>query len=269
MVASCSIIKKTARAALQGKYLRCAIAAAIPIFMTFGCMLASELFLFARPMQAAYFIVFAILFVCLLLPLYFGTLRFFWRAFSNCEDDPITVFHYFSKGSLYKKAMKLVCRFVFRAVGYGLLFFLPAIVTGILADSKIYDLFGMNMPDFSSVFWILSGFLGIIATIALLCVMLKCYIAPFLLVADEEMEPDEAMHMSFIISKGTVVDYVVLVICFAHWILLSLLAIPLLFTVPYMIMAYLVHARFATARYNQMISRKKEENNTPTFVAGM
>lgn len=268
MVASCSIIKKTARTALQGKYLRCIVAAALPIFMTFGVMLISEAFLYTRPLRMLFPIIFALLFAFLLLPLYFGTLRFFWRAFFESEDDPITVFHYFSTSALYKRAIKLVLRLAFRLIGYGLLFLSPAIITGILADSRIYDLIGINMPGFSSSFWILSGFFRTIGTLALLWVMLKCYLAPFLLVADEEMEPEEAMHMSFIISRGTVLDYIVLIFCFAHWILLSLLAIPLLFTVPYMIMAYLVHARFATARYNRMIE-KPVDNNIPTFVAGI
>lgn len=253
---------------MQGKYLRCIVAAALPIFMTFAVMLASEVLLYARPMQVAYPVLLAVLGAFLLLPLYFGTLRFFWRAFSDSDDEPITVFHYFSSTALYKRAIKLVLRLAVRLIGYGLIFFSPAIITGILADSRIYDLIGINMPDFSSTFWILSGFFRILGSLAVLWVMLKCYLAPFLLVADEDMEPEEAMHMSYIISKGTVYDYIVLVFCFAHWILLSLLAIPLLFTVPYMIMAYLVHARFATARYNRMI-QKAEENNIPTFVAGM
>lgn len=268
MVASCSVIKKTAKAALQGKYLRCLVAAAIPIFITFVIMIASELFLYARALQFLYGTTSILLFVFLLQPLYLGTLRFFWRSFSESTDEPITVFHYFSDSSLYKRALALVFRLTFRLLVRGLLFFAPAIITSVLSDSRIYDFFGMSMPNFSSALWIVSGFLKTLGALAVLWVMLKCYLAPFLLVADEQMEPDEALHMSKSISKGTVFDFVVLIICFIHWILLSLFVLPAIFTIPYMISAYLVHARYATARYNRMIQRT-EENKVPTFVAEM
>lgn len=268
MVASCSVIKKTAKTALQGKYLRCLVASAIPIFLIFVIIIASELFLYARALQFLYWTTFILLFIFLLQPLYLGTLRFFWRSFSESIDDPVTVFYYFSDVSHYKRALGLVFRLTFRLLWCGLLFFAPAIITSVLADSRIYDFIGIDMPNFASSMWIVSGFLETLGVLAVLWIILKSYLAPFLLVADENMEPDEAVHMSKIISKGTVFDFIVLIICFIHWLLLSVLVLPALFTVPYMIFAYLVHARFATARYNRLIQRT-EEKDIPTFVAKM
>lgn len=266
MGVSSAVIKKTAKAALHGKYFRCMVAAAIPIFMTFVVIFASEMTFYARPLQKAYPIIFMVLFVFGLLPLYFGTLRFFWRAFSECEDEPVTVFYYFSNAEHYKRAIKLVKSIAVKLVGRFLLFFTPSIITGILGDSRIYELMGIKMFEFSSVFWILSGFFRIAGFILATNSLLKCFIAPFLLVADEDMEPEEAVHMSWVVSKGIVFDYIVLIFCFAHWILVSFLVIPAIFTVPYMIMSYLVHARFAVARYNR-IQNQTVGNAIPTFVA--
>ena len=52
------------------------------------------------------------------------------------------------------------------------------------------------------------------------------------------------------------------------WILLSVLVIPVIFTIPYFIIAYLVYASYAVSSYNEKIF-KNNQGNIPTYVAGV
>ena len=264
MNSSTIAIKKTAKAAMSGKISKCIIATIIPIFATLCCIILSQIFLYIKPLKAICGVLMVLLFVFALMPLYFGTLRFYWRMYLDGEDDVVSQFIYFSDFSKYSRAMKLILKLFVRAVGYGLVFFAPAMILTVLSNNKLYDLIGIAMPTMVSNFWIISNFLELVAVFALLWVMLRYYMAVFFLIADEDMEPEEAMHMSRIISKNSGIEFVFLALSFLPWVLLTIFVVPSLITVPYMIMAYLVHCRFITARYNHMV-KEIAKCNTPTF----
>ena len=90
------------------------------------------------------------------------------------------------------------------------------------------------------------------------------YIAPVLFIADDNMDCAEAIHMSTIIAKGSSIDFVYLFFSFIGWILICFFLIPIVFVLPYLICSYLVHIRFAVAKYNKHIV--KNDNNIPTFA---
>ncbi len=62
-------------------------------------------------------------------------------------------------------------------------------------------------------------------------------------------------------------DFIYLFFSFAGWILLSLIFIPLVFTMPYFIAGVCVHTRFAIAEYNAFEERKATAD-IPKYVAG-
>ena len=66
--------------------------------------------------------------------------------------------------------------------------------------------------------------------------------------------------MSTVISKKSGIDFVYLLFSFLGWMFLSLLVIPLIFTLPYMITSYAVHVRFAVAEYNRYIEEREKKN---------
>ena len=98
--------------------------------------------------------------------------------------------------------------------------------------------------------------------------MLKYYLAPMLIIADENMDVNEAIHMSVVISKNTTLDFVYLAFSMIGWILLSLLFIPLLYTLPLFMMVYLTHCSFAVNEYNERINKINNENSQ-SFMAGI
>ena len=103
--------------------------------------------------------------------------------------------------------------------------------------------------------------------IILIAIMLKYYLAPFLFVADEDMDVMEAIHKSTVLTRATAVDFLILVLSFLGWILLSVLVMPLIFTLPYMVMSYVVHSRFAVANYNKVVKEFKKEGTDNAFSA--
>ena len=142
--------------------------------------------------------------------------------------------------------------------------YLPCLVVWILSNEQIYSFFDMSLPIWSSNLWALNSFLAFVASLALVFVMLKYYLAPFVFVSNDSIDPAEAVNMSTIISKRTGADFFGLVLSFAGWIVLSFLVAPLVFTLPYFIASYCVHCRFAVTAYNRDVDRFNS-NVTPSF----
>jgi len=92
-----------------------------------------------------------------------------------------------------------------------------------------------------------------VAVAVLVAIMFKYYLAPFLVVADEEMDVYEALHKSTVLSRATVMDFIILILSFLGWIILSVTVIPLIFIIPYFMVSYLVHSRFSVANYNNVV----------------
>lgn len=262
MTASSSVVKITAKTALKGKWLKSAVAGLTLVFCSLIVSLISRIFQNVAG-EIAYWVFLAVSGLLCVFPLFLGTLRYFWRVLNSCDDELIILFYYFSSKELYLKALRVSFSFLGRVVLFGIIFFIPSFITDLFSDSAVYEFFDIPIPMFISNFWLVSFFLRVLAHIALFFVISRYYLVPFFIVADEEMDNSEAIHMSSIIFRVTSSDLIYLICSFAGWIFLSLFIAPLIYTVPYMISSYLVHARFAVAEYNKHIEteniRKSEE----------
>ena len=209
----------------------------------------------------------AILYFLLLFPLIHGLVRFFWRLLFGADDSPLAVFYFFSGKAEYMRAMRLITGLCLRLAFFAIFLFIPAKIVDIFGGVKIYDLLDIPIPLWTSNLYYLSLFLKTVASVLLFFIMLRYYAAPVLSVADEKKDASEAIHMSCVIYKRTMLDFIYLFFSFAGWILLSLTFIPLIFTMPYFIAAVCVHTRFAIAEYNSF-EELKNTPDVPTFVAG-
>ena len=72
---------------------------------------------------------------------------------------------------------------------------------------------------------------------------------------DESLYLMEAMHISEMISKQSISAFASLVVSFIGWFLLSLLGLPLVYTLPFFLISYVVHSRFAIVNYNLNLQR--------------
>lgn len=267
MTAGNNVIKITALTALKGKKIKAIFACLILLFTVFIGGYTSSLFGVFAGEILTYILNF--LFLCFVyVPLFLGILRFIWRILFGADDNPVSVFYYFSKKALYKKTLKFFGLWLLRIVPLGILVSLPAILARIISLGMIFEHFKMAIPIWAANLSYAYIFLSTIAFVIILLYSLKFYMAPVLLVADENMDAAEAIHMSTVISKKTSLEFLYLVFGFLGWILISMLVIPAIFVLPYFLTAYAVHIRFAVAEYNMHI-KDSVKDDTPTFVTGV
>ncbi len=267
MKAGNNVIKITALTALKGKYLKTVFSCLILIFSVFiGLFIISLLEIFLPSLitniLGIAYLIFAVS------PLFLGTLRYIWRLLFAVNDNPITVFFYFSEKKLYLKALKLFALTLIRIIPLAALVSLPAILARVISMGNVFEHFNLAIPIWAANLSYAYIFLSTIAFVIVILHSLKFYIAPILFVADGNMDVEEAIHMSKVISKKTSLEFLYLIFGFLGWILLSVLVIPLVFVLPYFLASYAVHSRFAIAEYNIHIAKNREEE-MPTFITGV
>lgn len=267
MTATGSAVKHTAKTALKNNWPKAAAVCVIPVCAWLIVGLTTSLTAFVAN-EAVGTVLFAVLSFFLLLPLFLGVIRFFWRMIFGADDSPVSVFYWFSGKSNYLRAVKLELLLAVRALFFGLILFIPAMIVDLFSGSFLYDALKIPIPLWTSNLYYLSLFLKSVASVILAFVMARYYIAPFLLIADEDMDAAEAIHMSDVISKSTMLDFIYLFFSLLGWIILSVLIIPIMFTLPYIITSLSVHTRFAIAEYNKRVDKQNSET-FPTFVAGI
>ncbi len=266
MLAPSRIVKQTALTALRGNWLKSIVVSSAVIFPLFVCIFVSDLI---SSITAPVVGIILLLLLCFLLivPLFFGALSFWRRMLWGEDDNPILLFSCFADSGTYLRALELGFMIAIRLIANGALLLSPCLLVRIFASSKLYSLINVPMPVWAGSLVYVSSFLGVLGGLALFFLMLKLYIAPFLFVADCNMDSAEAINMSAIISKRSASDFFWLVISFLGYIVASIFVIPLIFILPYFVCSYLVHCRFAVAQYNRDVDRFNADNST-TYKVG-
>lgn len=261
MIGGSKVVKITAKTALNGKMLKAVFTTAFFLFCCFICQYSAGIFAYTGKISVAN-IIFVLETVFLLAPIFLGYIRYIWRMIFGADDSPVSVFYYISGKKIYFKTLSFFGILILKAVPIGIVLFLPSILLSLFTKEYIYDLLNIAMPlwiaNLNSVITILTVF----ATVALCFYMLRYYISPILFIADENMDVYETLHMSKTISRKSALDFIYLFSSFIGWILLSVLVIPLIFTLPYFITSYAVHTRFAVAEYNKLISQINSQEGT-------
>lgn len=255
-------VKDTAKTILKGNYYRCILATLIPVFLSLTVTFTASIMSVVLSNAVSYGLM-AVMHVLVVLPVILGLLRFYHRLMWNQKDNVISVFHYYSDATLYKKALKYSFIFILRLLSVAVLTYLPVILLWIVSNEQIYEFLETEMPKFVSSLSVAEKGLTILSTATFIFFNLKYYLTPFLVVADEDMDISEALHMSKMISRKSTIDFVGLFFGMSFWILISVFSIPLPFTLPYIILAYMVHCRFAVAHYNETANRE----NAPPFYS--
>ena len=197
----------------------------------------------------------------LILPLTLGTFRFFSRWLEGVCDYPTAVFFYFSNAAVYKKSLNFIFRIVIRLLISYFLLSLPAIIVGGLASADVYELLGFAIPLWTPLLSTISNLLFVLSFIVFIFVNIKYYLAPYLFIIDDEITSVNAMKMSMIISRRTQIDFIYLFFGMIVYVVLSLLYLPLIFTLPFLIMTYLIHSKYAVIQYNNTIEALTENQN--------
>ena len=256
-------VKKTALTSLKGKYLESLVTVTIYIFACLICLFCAEII---SPVIGGFgtVIFLAFLLALILLPITLGLA--FWGVrliFAN-DANPLTLFNYFTDRARYTRAIKLSLPLTVKTVYTGVILFIPCFFCDLIANGKIFTLVGAEIPLWTSGFSGVSAILKFLASLFLIIIMLKYYLAPFLLAADKDMDPMEALHISKVIALRSKKDFIWLILSFTHYILLCVLMIPLIFIMPYFTASYAVHCRFAVAAYNK-VADSMNSPDIPSF----
>ena len=188
-------------------------------------------------------------------PLQLGVQRWFWRLSGGADDTVGGVFHYFSTGRLYARALLFRLLYSLRLLLIGLAAFLPAGVAYILTSPDFYAAMGVRAPVTITSLWSLPGALFLLGLIAFIAWSLRYFLAPYLLINDPDLSPRQALRLSVKASRGSRGAFFGFQLSFVGWLLLCLLALPILFVFPYMAAAKAVFMRYAIHGYNARLQR--------------
>ena len=267
MTVSISSIKADAKKALKGNWLMAIISGLTLLFSYLIIQNTASLLAVVLGEIWATVIMFVLL-LLLFCPLLLGTFRCLWRLFGGMDDTVISVFYYFSKMSLYLKVLKFALKLAVRVAIFALIFYLPVIALNVIASPELYRIIDVPIPIWSQNLSLFVKFLSSFSFALVILSISKFYLAPILIIANEEIDLDEAIYMSRVISKGSLMDFVFLIISLIGWMLLSLFFLPLIFTLPYFIMCYIVHSKYSIKDYNDKI-KSLSDDSFPSFVAGV
>lgn len=254
-IPSSTVVKSTVRDTLKGRWTEAVVVGLLPVFCYYIFnMLLSVTLLFAKN-ESGYILVAigGVSAFLILLPLFYGVLRWFWRATDGAIEDISSAFYYFMSKKAYVRAVKLSLVICFKAGVIVFLCMIPYFAVQILSHFWLYDIFkealpvwAVNISAFKNLFYVF-GILLATAT------SLRYYLVPIIAVMDDDLLILEAVHISTTLSKKSLSAFFNLLCSNIGWIFLSLLVLPLIYTAPFLIGCYVVHSRFTMVNYNQSL----------------
>ena len=189
------------------------------------------------------------------MPLLYGALRWFWFT-ANDADVPISeIFCFFSSGSEYLRALSLSFRIFFRIACILVLCFSPSIIIWLVRHPQTYDILNFAMPYWTSSMWVLGNIFTYFGATLSIILLLRYFAAPVLMINDRTLSPQEALDLSVIISKSANGRTFSFLLSFFGWGLLSLLILPMIYTLPYFLASYAVYCRFLINHYNRVVAK--------------
>lgn len=248
-MATVKAVKSTALTSLKDNWMKSCIAAMLPISVIIVLVLTYQLLLVPLGNLGAG-IVIGIFSFLLILPLWLGTLRFFWRMANSADDSVDEIFYYFSDKKAFFCVFEFDLRLTLRIFLVGILVFLPSIIVLLITSNAFFEFIGVSMPHFLFNLRYMVYLFAPAAVFYMTYYVLKLYLVSFLFISDEEMKPKECIKRGIEIGKYTRITFFSHIWGFMGWIVFSLLAVTLIFTLPYLMMSYIVECRYNIAYYN-------------------
>ena len=255
------IIKSNAKTSLRNKWTQAigigaVLLSVLCLYMVLINLISFPLSLFFGKYTSLFILIAIIVlsFQCFAMPLLYGVLRWFW--FTSADFDlPISeIFCYFSSGKEYLKAFSLSFRIFMRSTGILLICFLPSLIIVAISSPTTYAMFNASMPYWASSVWALGNTLTFFGIVMSFILLLRYFAAPILMINDPSITPHEALDLSVIITKNANGKTFAFVFSFIGWYFLSLLYLPIIFTLPYFLASYAVYCRFLINYYNRRVA---------------
>lgn len=185
-------------------------------------------------------------------PLLFGVYYWFYYSLPGNNVSLSKCFYFFNSFKNYKRAINLSILTIIRTIGVQYVFSLPATILlnngGLYASNSTY-------PEYLAYFFSL---LSIAGTVLMIIQSLRYFAAPILLINDPSITAREALYLARAVSeyrKGHLFGFVM---SFFGWFLLCILALPIIFVVPYYIACYCNKCRYMLYDYNRNVAMKNQ-----------
>lgn len=260
-----SVVKNTIAASLKGRRAPALLASLCCVFACLICSLINSVLsiAFVGSFSFVPYIFGAVLSFFVLMPLFLGTVRYFWRFTDGAEDSPSEVFFYFSSFSLYKRAISCVFAVGLRCAVVVILCLLPYIAVSLFCEGWIFRFLGAEMPIWAQGLVLVQGFLLVAGSLGGGLLALRYYLFSAVVVMDDEIHPLEALRISSMVARQSQGSFLELLFSLLGWILLSFLLVPLFYTAPLFFGCYAVHCRYAIVNYNESLKAYSDDNFTP------
>ena len=174
-------------------------------------------------------------------PLYIGAVRWLWQTVLGADEPFDTVFYYYETKADYKKAIEIGFNFLWRIYGYFILCSIPFTAMTMvrrLISGSLY--FGIALKAGAFFGWILFAILG--AGLFITLVSRHFLVLPVIF-SDDNIDAFDAFRLSSIMSKGRVSSVMYMVLRFIPLFALCLLAVPIVWVVPYFVASVLSFAK--------------------------
>lgn len=253
-------IKANARLALKNNWAECIFASIINIAVFFCVILSVEIIndVFKSVMYTdsgmsvlgllTATVTSAIAFF-MIVPVIFGSVRWFWYC-SFGEKLPLTeIFYYFSDRTLLIKSVLLGIRLFADFVFTCAICLLPAAVLVGVYDKNVSVLIGYGEKIGDALFYLVLAVFLAISIPLVFKLTLRCVLAPIIFILDEKTDPFYAVKLSKKVLSGRRNETFFVFVSFAGWIVLSFLGITLVYTLPFLSMSYVIFARYSVINH--------------------
>lgn len=261
MLPSSKAIKKTARRALNGNWVRCVgVSLVLVLALAFCAVFAETIFaIFSTyihtPNGKLTVPGFVIALTCtaviafFVFPLCEGVVRWFW-FFTLEKERPVSeIFYYYSNRVYLIGSVYLALRLIARLAAVAVACYLPAVLVWSLANGTFYSLSGYSDGDTTAVLKPLLYVFTALSTLLLVKIAVRYSLAPVIAVINEDIDARSAIALSATIARRYKNAYFNVLVSFIGWIVISVLGVTMLYTLPFLFVSYTVFCRFAINSY--------------------
>ena len=203
----------------------------------------AQISVYSQPASIGITVFSALYGVFITLPLILGVMRWFWQVTAGSSASVGEIFCYFSSTKVYFKTLLLSLRLLLRLLIGTVVWFLPFNIVIVLTSPDLYNMLGVAMPMAMEVLYPLLDFLIVLGFALLLfwsTVYILCYTVAF---SEGELSVGKIIRHTAKLSKGFRLNTVGFILSFSGWLLLSVLAVPIIFTLPYLLASLCVYGR--------------------------
>lgn len=152
--------------------------------------------------------------------------------------EPINIVYYFGSIKRYAKALWLVVSFVLRMAIPAIVCFAPVILFIAI------DTYEFITPIPQNIFVVTMCVLVLLSGVSLLIYSARYFLVPFLYFKNDSLDSSEYFTQSKIIMNGNCDKVVKLVVSFIWWIMLCVLAVPILYVFPYIVQSLCISGKW-------------------------